>query len=167
MNEHLVWTNPLAPKWRWGLIGLVVLAVLGVLAAMATQRLNTWIGIATMLGFAVLINLIHRIGTFLMVDADGLHFGMFPRPNDIIPLQHIKEVRVEELPAHHRVKRPFGSFADPDKTTVSVVDANSSTRAVVLKTRDGRTIKVGVGDNGPAAETFVKSLRKQRRGIRG
>lgn len=167
VNEDLVWTNPLRARWRWGMIGLFILAAFGVLAAMTTQALNTWIGIAFLLALAVLINLTHRIGTFLMIDGSELRFGAFPRPSDNLALQQIKTARVEDLPTHQRVARPWGSFIDPKSPKTSVIDANTSTRAVVLTTRDGRTIKIGVGDKGAQAEAFVQTLRSQRRGIRG
>lgn len=165
MNEHLVWANPLAPKWRFALIGVVVALVLGVLAAMATQALNTWLGVALMLIAAVVINMIHRLGTFMMVDSEGLHYGAFPRPQDVVALRDVKRIAVEELPANHRMTRPWGSAAHGD---VAVVDANQSTRAVVLKLRDGRTVKVGVGKKVMDAEAFVEAVRpmlgRKRRG---
>lgn len=167
MNEHLIWVNPLAPRWRFGLIAAMVAVVIAILAAMATQALNTWIGIALMLAVAVVINLIHRIGTFLMIDEQGLNFGGYPRPQDTVPLSQVKSVRVEELPAHQRIRKPWGSLVDPQHPNTTVVDANQSRRAVVLALRDGRTVKIGVGTNGPGAEDFVANLRRQRRGIRG
>ncbi len=166
MNDHLVWANPLAPKWRIGLIALMVAVVLGILAAMATQHLNTWVGIALMLAVAVVINMIHRLGTFLMVDDDGLHYGAFPRPQDVVALRDVKRVGVEELPQAERIAGPFGSSLSGQ---VSVVDANQSTRAVVMYLRDGRTVKIGVGNQVMKAEAFVETLKPMigRKGKRG
>lgn len=165
MNEHLVWANPLAPKWRFALIGAMVAAVLGVLAAMATQTLNTWVGIALMLVAAMVINMIHRLGTFMMVDNDGLHFGAFPRPQDVVALRDVKHFAVEELAEAERISRPWGSTMEGG---VSVVDANQSSKAVVLKLRDGRTVKVGVGAKVMDAEAFVETVKpmlgRKRRG---
>lgn len=144
----------------------MVAVVIGILAAMATQTLNTWIGIALMLLVAVVINLIHRLGTFMMVDAEGLHFGAYPRPQDVVALRDIKRITVEELPAEERITRPWGSASEGG---VSVVDANQSTRAVVLKLRDGRTVKVGAGNQVMKAQEFVDTVRPMvgRKGKRG
>ena len=166
VNEHLVWANPLAPKWRFALIGVMVAVVIGILAAMALQTLNTWIGIVLMLLVAVVIQLIHRLGTFMMVDSEGLHFGAFPRPQDVVDLRDVKRIAVEELPAGERIDRPWGST---NEGGVSVVDANRSTRTVVLKLRDGRTVKVGTGNQVMKAEAFVETVRPMigRKGKRG
>lgn len=166
VNEHLVWANPLAPRWRTLLIVLMVAVVFGILAAMATQHLNTWIGIVLMLLIAIVINMIHRLGTFMMVDEGGLHFGAFPRPQDVVPLRDVKRIGVADLPSNERITSPWGSTMHGH---VSVVDANQSTRAIVLELRDGRTVKIGTGNQSMRAQEFVETLKPMigRKGKRG
>lgn len=167
MNEHLIWTNPLALPWRIGLLCVVALIAVGVVAGMATGGVHTWIGILLLLVIAAATTVVHRIGTFIMVSGDTLRFGRYPHPQHEVPLGNITAIRVEELPEHHRTARPFGALADAADPTTSVVDVNGSAHAVTLSLTDGRTVKIGTGPHLANAEGFVAALRKKHRGIRG
>lgn len=149
------------------LIGVSVAVVVGAIVAMALQWISSWTGVVILLLIAACIHVVHRVGTFLMIDDGNLKFGCFPRPQDAVPLGRIKSVRIEKLPAHQRVTRPWGSLTDPNDEKVSVFDANQSTHAIALALKDGRTVKVGVGENMPGAEDFINVVRKKHRGIRG
>lgn len=167
MDEHLIWTNPLALPWRIGLLCVVALVAVGVVAGMATGGVYTWIGILLLLVIAAATTMVHRIGTFLMVSGDTLRFGRYPHPQDEVPVRNLTAVRVEELPEHHRASRPLGAFFAPDDPATSVIDVNGSAYAIVLSLIDGRTVKIGTGPHRAAAEEFVATLRTNHRGICG
>ena len=149
------------------LIGVLVAVVFGAIAAMVLQWISSWVGVVILLLITACIHVVHRVGTFLMIDDGNLRFGCFPRPQDAVPFGRIKSIRLEELPDDQRLTRPWGCLMDPKSSKVTVVDANQSAHAIVLALRDGRTVKVGVGDNVPGAEDFIDVVRKQHRGIRG
>lgn len=167
VNEHLIWTNPLALPWRIGLLCVVALVAVGVVAGMATGGVYTWIGILLLLVIAAATTVVHRIGTFVMVSGDTLRFGRYPHPQHEVPLSHVASVRVEELPEHHRTSRPFGALTDAADPTTSVIDVNGSAHVVTLSLTNGRTVKIGTGSHRAAAEEFVAELRKKHRVIRG
>lgn len=167
MDEHLIWTNPLALPWRVGMLSVVALIAVGVIAGMAKGEIYTWIGILLLLVIAAGTTVVHRIGTFVMVSGDTLRFGRYPHPQDEVPVRNLTAVRVEELPENHRASRPLGAFFAPDDPATSVIDVNGSAHAIVLSLSNGRTVKIGTGPHRATAEKFAAALRKKHRGIRG
>lgn len=167
MDEHLIWTNPLALPWRIGMLSVVALIAVGVIAGMATGEIYTWIGILLLLVIAAGTTVVHRIGAFVMVSGDTLRFGRYPHPQDEVPVRNLIAVRVEELPEHHRASRPLGALFAPDDPATSIIDVNGSTHAIVVSLIDGRTVKIGTGPHRATAEEFAATLRTKHRGIRG
>lgn len=167
MDEHLIWTNPLALPWRVGMLSVVALIAVGVIAGMATGEIYTWVGILLLLVIAAGTTVVHRIGTFVIVSGDTLRFGRYPHSQYEVPVRNLVAVRVEELPENHRARRPLGALFAPDDPAISVIDVNGSAHAVVLSLSSGRTVKIGTGPHRATAEKFAAALRKKHRGIRG